>query len=302
MKWSVTEKFHDYLYGNQFEVRTDNNPLTYVLTSAKFDATSHRWLDSLSSYNFKLTYRSGRSNGDADGLSRRPQETTEMFPEVVKAISQAYIVKGKSCPYAETLVITDQSQIVDSEESISSPPIDSTELSSVDWATEQSKYITLSRVIHLLRSGYNPQNTSLKNEDNAITKYLKDWKKLSFKNNVLYKTITIDGEQASQLVLQIHFRSIVLKLLHDDSGHQGRGRTVSLVRSRFFWPGLESDVAKKIKTCDRCILRKSNPGPSAELVNIVSTQPMELVCIDFLTLERSKGGFEKILVVTDHYT
>ena len=82
LKWSVTEKFHDYLYGNQFEVRTDNNPLTYVLTSVKLDATSHRWLASLSSYNFKLTYRSGRSNGDADGLSRRPQETTECFQKL----------------------------------------------------------------------------------------------------------------------------------------------------------------------------------------------------------------------------
>ena len=49
-------------------------------------------------------------------------------------------------------------------------------------------------------------------------------------------------------------------------------------------------------------MRKSNPGPSAELVNIVSSQPMELVCIDFLTLEKSKGGFEKILVLTDHFT
>ena len=49
-------------------------------------------------------------------------------------------------------------------------------------------------------------------------------------------------------------------------------------------------------------MRKSNPGPSAELVNIVTIQPMELVCIDFLTFERSKGGFEKILVITDHFT
>ena len=31
LKWSVTEKFHDFLYGNKFTVRTDNNPLTYVL-------------------------------------------------------------------------------------------------------------------------------------------------------------------------------------------------------------------------------------------------------------------------------
>ena len=74
-----------------------------------------------------------------------------------------------------------------------------------------------------------------------------------------------------------------------------------LVRSRFFWPGLESNVEKKVKGCDMCILRKENPGPSAELLNIVSTQPMELVYIGFLTLERSKGGFEKILVITDHF-
>ncbi|MCG8044919.1 MAG: RNase H-like domain-containing protein [Candidatus Thiodiazotropha endolucinida] len=302
LKWSVTDKFHDYLYGNQFEVITDNNPLTYVLTSAKLDATGHRWLAALGSFNFKLSYRSGKSNGDADGLSRRPQETTQMFPEVVKAISQSYIVSRDSCPYVENLVITDQSQTVDSNESVPSPSTESTELKSVDWNSEQSKDITLNRVIYLLKNGYNPQNTCLKNEDLAVSKYMKDWKKLSFKDNILHKTVTIDGQQVLQLVLPMHYRSTVLKLLHDDSGHQGRDRTMSLVRSRFFWPGMESDVEKKVKNCSRCILRKSNPGPSAELVNIISTQPMELVCIDFLTLERSKGGFEKILVITDHFT
>ena len=71
LKWAVSDKFHEYLYGNSFEVRTDNNPLTYVLSTAKLDATSHRWLASLATYNFKLVYRSGKSNGDADGLSRR---------------------------------------------------------------------------------------------------------------------------------------------------------------------------------------------------------------------------------------
>ena len=42
LKWAVTDKFHDYLYGNRFVVRTDNNPLTYALTTAKLDATGHR--------------------------------------------------------------------------------------------------------------------------------------------------------------------------------------------------------------------------------------------------------------------
>ena len=120
---------------------------------------------------------------------------------------------------------------------------------------------------------------------------MRDWQKLSFSNNILYRTTTKDGQQVRQLVLPMHFRSVVLKQLHDESGHQDRDRTKSLVRSRFFWLGLDTDVNDKVKSCDRCTLRKSNPGRSAELINIVSTQPMELVCIDFLTLERSKGGF-----------
>jgi hypothetical protein len=70
LKWAVTEKYHDCLYGNTFTVLTDNNPLTYVLTSAKLDATGHRWIAALASYNFSIMYRSGSSNANARGLSR----------------------------------------------------------------------------------------------------------------------------------------------------------------------------------------------------------------------------------------
>ena len=68
----------------------DNNPLTYVLTSAKLYATGHRWLASLDIYNVKLKYRSGKTKGDADGLSRRPQETVQLFPDAVNSICQAF--------------------------------------------------------------------------------------------------------------------------------------------------------------------------------------------------------------------
>ena len=39
LKWSVCDRFHEYLYGGDFEVLTDNNPLTYILTTTKLDAT-----------------------------------------------------------------------------------------------------------------------------------------------------------------------------------------------------------------------------------------------------------------------
>ncbi len=52
LKWVVVDKLHDYLYGAKFQVQTDNNPLTYVLTTAKLDAVGHRWLAALSVYDF----------------------------------------------------------------------------------------------------------------------------------------------------------------------------------------------------------------------------------------------------------
>ena len=70
LKWAITEPFHEYLYGNTFDIYTDNNPLTYVLTTAKLDAMGHRWAISLANYNFHLHYHSGRSNVEADALSR----------------------------------------------------------------------------------------------------------------------------------------------------------------------------------------------------------------------------------------
>ena len=97
------------------------------------------------------------------------------------------------------------------------------------------------------------------------------------------------------------FKGVVLKHLHDDFWHQGRGRTLYLVCS-IFWPGLESEVEQNVKKCTRYIQRKTKPKPSSELVNIISHQPMELVYIDFHSLVKSKGGHENILAITDNFT
>ena len=53
----------------QFNVYIDNNPLTYILITARLDATGQRWVVSLASYNFQLHYKSGKQNVEADALS-----------------------------------------------------------------------------------------------------------------------------------------------------------------------------------------------------------------------------------------
>ena len=77
---------------------------------------------------------------------------------------------------------------------------------------------------------------------------------------------------------------------------------MSLVKYRFYWPEIDGAIEKKVKNCPRCIRRKTQSRNSANLVLVSSTYPMDLVCMDFLVLEMSAGGYENILVITDHFT
>ena len=78
LKWDITDRYHEYLYGETFDVYTDNNPLMYILTMAQLEATGQRWVASLANYNFVLHYRSGKSNVYVDALPRIPWEVSEM--------------------------------------------------------------------------------------------------------------------------------------------------------------------------------------------------------------------------------
>ena len=70
LKWAVTEHFEEYLRYKPFKVKTDNNPLTYVMTTAKLNACGIRWAQELASFDFELEYIKGKNNAAADALSR----------------------------------------------------------------------------------------------------------------------------------------------------------------------------------------------------------------------------------------
>ena len=90
-KWAVTEQFRDYLYyAPHFHVYTDRNPLTYVQSSAKLDATGLRFVGELADYHFTIRYRPGKTRIDADTMSRLPFEEfikhcTAETPDAIKA-------------------------------------------------------------------------------------------------------------------------------------------------------------------------------------------------------------------------
>ena len=92
LKWAVCEHFRDHLYyASHFTVYTDNNPLTYVLTTAKLNATGHCWVGELADFTFNIKYRPGHANGDGDALSRMPLDFINYMGECTENISLDHI-------------------------------------------------------------------------------------------------------------------------------------------------------------------------------------------------------------------
>ena len=154
----------------------------------------------------------------------------------------------------------------------------------------------------LLKSPEELTAKDLASETTKVCEYLRDYAKFRVVDGVLYRTATVKGETYQQLVVPKEVTDIVFKALHDDQRHQGRDRTAWLIKTRVFWLGMDSNIESRVRLCERCIQRKTRPVLAAVLTSITTSAPMDIVCIDYLMLEPSKGGVENILVITDHFT
>ena len=89
---------------------TDDNPLTYVLTRAKSNASGHRWVSELADVSFTINYRPGHSNKDADALSRMPLDIgsyEKLYTErILPADSMAVFVGLRAQQHGETIWVS----------------------------------------------------------------------------------------------------------------------------------------------------------------------------------------------------
>ena len=301
LKWAVTDRFHEYLYGGKFDVYTDNNPLTYVLTTAKLDATGQRWVAALALYDFRIYYRSGKMNANADALSRIPWETSATakstsydFP-VVKAITLNG--GGTQLPQAEETIVSKAAAFF--------APDYAPNMSLGEWRTSQQADPEISKIMKLMDQhkleGYRP-----KREDfGEFRNYLKLRKYLLKIDGILHRTVQLKHQvqAVNQLVLPYQFRKRMVLACHDELGHLGMDRTLAILQNRVYWPGMARDVREHIRTCGRCERFKQQPSIE-EITQTVATYPLELVHADFLTIGGKKDIRKdiNILVVTDHFT
>ena len=148
MKWAITEHFKEYLLYQPFQVKTDNNPLTYIMTTPNLDATGHQWVSALAKYDFQLEHQKGQDNAVADTLS---WVTTCLEPEAVQAILDGATVCTSQRAEGENPTIIKSDQQLEKEVRVAAGQV-LVEMHVTYWAVAQKEDPELDAVLQWLES------------------------------------------------------------------------------------------------------------------------------------------------------
>lgn len=278
-------------------VYTDNNPLTYVLSTAKLNATGCRWVAELADFHITIKYRPGRENTDADTLSRMPVDIETLMEECTEELSSRSVqATVQSVEEQGTILwpmtLSAQCTAISNSEHQPIPPEE------IRLAQRENQHI--GPVVESMMPGIKPTIQQLKSFSMQSKRLMREWERMMPDGDGILRRKTA---VRTQMVLPEKYKDTVLKALHNEMGHQGAERTTSLVRDRFFWPQMQREIEHCVSSVCSCLKsKKPSRVTRTPLTSIITTQPFELVSVDFLHVDRCSGGYEYILVINDHFT
>ena len=323
LKWGVTEQFHEYLppYGmnrNEFVVHTDNNPLTYIFSSANLDAAGQRWVACLTSYNFSLEYQKGKDNAVANFLSwmneRLPKEEVQEYLNKIPYPGVKAVLDNAIMPIEERaeqgVRPTPDCQGDCQEEMVGARPTRLATTNVTDWKQEQKEDPVLYQVAKHLRAPCETFKAALHKvlDKKATAAYVKAKEQLLIKNGLLYRK-TQQG-QADEIMFQFivpqRHQSTALDGCHREAAHQGQCHSTTLMQECFWWPGMTQDLRNHIKKCGHCRKYEAAP-PVAPMKPLTCSGSEELLHVDFTSIEETVPLKEEpvicnVLVLQDHFS
>uniref|UniRef100_A0A3Q1GC55 Gypsy retrotransposon integrase-like protein 1 n=1 Tax=Acanthochromis polyacanthus TaxID=80966 RepID=A0A3Q1GC55_9TELE len=124
------------------------------------------------------------------------------------------------------------------------------------------------------------------------------------RDRVLYYKANLEDRE--RLVVPQTLRDQVLELGHSIpwAGHLGAKKTLDRIASRFYWPGLHTEVQDYCQSCPVCQLAGAKNVPRFPLQPLpIIDVPFSRIAMDIVgPLERTQSGHRYILVICDYST
>ena len=303
---------------NEFVVCTDNNPPTYIFSSANLDAAGQCWVAHLASYNFSLEYQKGKDNTVANFLSqmneRLPEEEVQEYLNKIPYPGVTAVLDNAITPIEERaeqgVWPSSDCQDVCQKETVEARPARLATTNVTNWKQEQKEDPVLYQVVKHLRVPHEMFKAALHKvlDKKATAAYVKAKEQLLIKNGLLYRK-TWQG-QADEIVFQFivpqRHRSAALDGCHREVAHQGQHHSTTLMQEHFWWPGMTRDLRNHIKKCGHCRKYEAAP-PVAPMKPLICSGPGELLHVDFTSIEetvplKEEPVIRNVLVLQDHFT
>ena len=237
------------------------------------------------------------------------QVTTWQDPETVKSILNGVTLGTAHHAKVHDLAMVEGDQHLEQEVCITEghPMV---EMHVTDWAKAQIEDLMLSTVLDWLKA-WKQANLKMLLAEHAPSEegilILQNWQNFAIHQGTLYLHSIPKGKTEDLLFVVPKAQHVAtLNGCHHDAGHQGHDHTLSLLQECFWLPGMTNQVQKSTKSCTCCLQHEGNL-PKVPLHPIVSTAPMDLLHIDFTSIERAMKlnrlpKFVNVLVFQDHFT
>ena len=106
-----------------------------------------------------------------------------------------------------------------------------------------------------------------------------------------------------QIVLPMRYHELIYDELHRKMAHIGAQKVIELAQQRVYWPRMAEDIKTFVTKKCRCVVNKQpNEKPRAPLHPIEAQAPFEIISIDYIELDKCKGGYRYALVAIDNFT
>ena len=238
------------------------------------------------------------------------QVTTCLEPEAVQAILDGAAMGALQRAERENPAITENNQQLEQEVRVATGQV-LVEMHITDWEVAQKEDPELNAVLHWLETRKKADLKTLLGECIMSEEGQMVWRNcqnFTSLQGTLYLCSTPKGEDKDLLLFIVPraHQTAALNGCHWDVGHQGHDHTLSLLQEHFWWPGMAKQMRQVIKACRHC-LQYEGATPKAPLCPIVATAPLDLLHVDFTSIETTmeldkSPRVANVLVFKDHFT
>ncbi|AAA92249.1 ORF B [Trichoplusia ni TED virus] len=324
----ATKYFRPYLFGRKFKILTDHKPLQWMMNLKDPNSRMTRWRLRLSEYDFSVVYKKGKSNTNADALSRVEIHTTEI-DEIDSVIENIKELSSMINNPSETSRPQRQTENTDEirQNSTTDTVHTSDEHPILEVPITNEPLNRFHRQIHLTVVGDIKRRPIVTKPFESHTRIAIQLSESNLEQDVIsaikeyvnpkVKTALIINPPLKMYsiipIIQKTFRSSSLNLVltkvelenvkeylrqqdiirhyHDGkTNHRGINECYLALSKRYYWPRMKDQITKFINECTICGQAKYDRNPIRPQFNIVppATKPLETVHMDLFTVQNEK--------------